>query len=192
MYGFSLIEGRLVGPGTQAWTTTRPSSLSCRTQSFSPSSLMVSSLIVSSLQSSSPSLTLTACFRMHACLNTWIMSLPMYVPGLVCPWGAQGNFSCPWTKSPTHHHCCQMTPSLFFASLLPPHPLCSPHWAKSRGDLSFRIPAWLFFFFLTFIYLAAPGLRCSVWDLWSLLGHVGFSSLTRARTWAPCTGSVEF
>ena len=69
-----------------------------------------------------------------------------------------------------------------------------------------------------FIYLAALGLSCGMWDLrchmrdlrchmqdlhcgvvGSLvavcgifqLWHVGSSSLTRDRTWAPCTGSTE-
>ena len=64
-------------------------------------------------------------------------------------------------------------------------------------------------FFLIFIYLifilAAPGLSCGMWDLLVAAGsllscsmstlscgmHVGSSSLTRDRTWAPCTGSME-
>ena len=55
------------------------------------------------------------------------------------------------------------------------------------------------------IYLAVPGLSCTMWDLQSslrharslvlacelLVGHVGSSSLTRNRTWAPYTGSVQ-
>ena len=44
-------------------------------------------------------------------------------------------------------------------------------------------------FFKRFIYLVVPGLCCSIRDL--QLQHVGSSSLTRDRTWASCTRSME-
>ena len=70
---------------------------------------------------------------------------------------------------------------------------------QRRGFLSSCIKKNLF------IYLAAPGLSCTVWDLQSflrharslilacelLVGHVGSSSLTRDQTWAPYAGSVQ-
>ena len=48
-----------------------------------------------------------------------------------------------------------------------------------------------FLFFFVKIYLAAPGLSCSLQGLWSLLWHLGSSSLTRDQTQVPCTGSAE-
>ena len=47
----------------------------------------------------------------------------------------------------------------------------------------------IFFFFLIFIYLSVPGFCCNMQALW--LKHVGSSSLTRDRTWAPCIGNAE-
>ena len=41
-----------------------------------------------------------------------------------------------------------------------------------------------FYFFLIFIYLATPGLSCSMQGLPSLLQHVGPSSLIRLRVLA--------
>lgn len=37
------------------------------------------------------------------------------------------------------------------------------------------------------IYLALLGLSCGSQDLQSSLQHVGYSSLSRDQTWAPCT-----
>ena len=53
-----------------------------------------------------------------------------------------------------------------------------------------------FFFKIYFIHLAVPGLSCGMRDLQlrhmnSELQHVGSSSLSRDRTWAPCFGNVE-
>ena len=52
------------------------------------------------------------------------------------------------------------------------------------------------FVFLIFVYLTAPGLSCSTWDLQSWhentqLQHVGSSSLTGDQTWAPYTGTMD-
>ena len=47
-----------------------------------------------------------------------------------------------------------------------------------------------FFFLIYYSFLAVPGFSCGMRTL-SCGMHVGSSSLTRGRTWAPCTGSVE-
>ena len=48
-------------------------------------------------------------------------------------------------------------------------------------------------FFLIFIYLAAPGLSCSMWDLRCHVRTLSCSmwDLVRDRTQAPCIGSME-
>ena len=51
-------------------------------------------------------------------------------------------------------------------------------------------------FILLFIYLAAPGLSCSMWDLQfrhdnSSMWHLGSSFLPRDRTQVSCIGSLE-
>ena len=45
------------------------------------------------------------------------------------------------------------------------------------------------FFFLIFIYFAAPGLIFCTRSLWSSLRHAGSSSLMRDRTWPPALGA---
>ena len=51
--------------------------------------------------------------------------------------------------------------------------------------------SWVFFQNIyLFIYLVVPGLSCGMRTL-SCGMHVGSSSLTRDRTWAPCIGSAE-
>ena len=61
------------------------------------------------------------------------------------------------------------------------------------GSLVLKSSEFFFFFLIfIFIYLAALGLSCNTWDLWSslwhadsYLHHVGSSFLTGDRTWAP-------
>ena len=54
---------------------------------------------------------------------------------------------------------------------------------RSSGHVTPKFPALEHWFKKCIvIYLAALGLSCSMWDL---------SSLTRDRTWAPCTGNTE-
>ena len=48
---------------------------------------------------------------------------------------------------------------------------------------------YCFFIFYLFIYEVAPGLRCSTWNLWSLLWHMGSSSPARDRTQATVLGA---
>ena len=42
-----------------------------------------------------------------------------------------------------------------------------------------------------YFYLAEPDLSWSMWDLWSLLQHMGFLVVARDWTWVPCTGSAK-
>ena len=64
--------------------------------------------------------------------------------------------------------------------------------ARSRGpSIQLALPSKVFFLFQNIyflIYLTVPSLSGSKQDLQL---HVGSSSLTRDRTWAPCIGSAE-
>ena len=80
------------------------------------------------------------------------------------------------------------------------HPLLVRHLCGSAGLSPQPLRAALcpglllscfIYFFLIFIYLAAPVLSCSMWDLQSSRQHVTWSSLTRDGTRAPCNGSSE-
>ena len=70
-----------------------------------------------------------------------------------------------------------------------------PYQLSYRGTLPLMLANPLislcFIYFLKYLFfcLVALGLSC-MWDLWSLLWHVGSSSLTQ-KTWAPCVGSME-
>ena len=63
-----------------------------------------------------------------------------------------------------------------------------PHYGRSSVLLKVYWFIYLFKKYL-FIYLAALGLSCGMWDL--QLWHVESSSLTRDQTRAPCVGTAE-
>ena len=77
------------------------------------------------------------------------------------------------------HH--ENVPSFFHSVSLP-----LPFWSSFSSFILFSL---LFFFFLTFIYLAVSGLSFNTRVL--QLRHVGSSSLTRDRAWAPCIGRTK-
>ena len=120
----------------------------------------------------------------------------------LCPSPEKGN----WFKFSKQSHFSKTRESGIW-NILPI--MIHPNWVKGRLLCVFyflkRKIIWLhclFLFFLIFIWLisqtnwliklAVLGLSLSTWDLvLDLLQHVGSSSLTRGRTWAPCTGSEE-
>lgn len=133
-----------MGPGTQAWTNHLPPPCTVEPEIIHQVPLYYNPVL-------SPSLTSTACFRMHACLNTWIC--PAYVCAWACSWGAQGNLLCPLDQVPdllivTIARWLQ--PLLCFSAS---HCILSVSHIEPRvGNLSFRIQLDSFFSFNIYLF----------------------------------------